>query len=429
MPENIGTAWDEIFTVDNILEYANAGFHLSEYLRTLFLEGYDSIVIPSRGALPIFKIAYIEWLNRVRNLPTLDDSVQEMVQVTISPIIRPLILPFSSDPTGNQNSSEIRRYWTKVLSAVVRRAGRDPYLLFYRFVVENLAKKPWSSVTPRRLPSAKFIFIDTVISGRAIVEIMDAFEEEGLDQCYFILLLDQNGHGLKDKYRAKIERLEATNRCTTVTVKSLWTEDRGPAVSGVWSTVYPEVAQRLRETHPWAKAAYGAGSFYHKVSSSPETPTNTRANPEYNMPVTHMHGILGTLYSTALSAIHDLNFPRSGDLGHLDRTSIAFSPGEYWNRTITDERSKTKAVLPNIIAYLKDSITQPTQLSPLDKETTLSLAEPRVLRDLRMAKVKVSSSHIVRVHLTDKDISSLFSTFQNDYLRRRINALSDEWFV
>lgn len=429
MQGNIGTAWDDIFTVDNILEYASAGLDMSEYLRTLFLEGYDSIVVPSRGSLPVFNVARDAWLLRLRNLPTLDDSVQEMVKIAKSPITHPLILPFSADPHYNQTSSEIRRYWAKVLSAVVTRNGRDPYLLFYRFVVEHLARKQWPLVMPRRLPSAKFIFIDTVISGRAIAEIMDAFEKEGLDQCYFMLILDQNGNGIKSRYRAKIEHIEAAGRCTTVKVKSLWTEDRGPAMSGVWSTVYPGVAQRLRDTNEWAETAYGAGSFYHKISSSQVPRLNVSIGPEYNMPVTVMHGHLGTLYSMALSSVHNVKSFQCANLARLDRDFKRFSQGEYWNQLITAERPRMKQVMANIVENLKDSIKGFGQWSPLEQETTLSLARPRVLRDLPAASVGVSGSHIVRVNLTDKDISRLFSTFQNDYLRHGINALSDEWFL
>jgi hypothetical protein len=46
-------------------------------------------------------------------------------------------------------------------------------------LVESLAKRSWLAALPSKLPTEKFIFVDTVVSGRAICEIFKAFEEPG----------------------------------------------------------------------------------------------------------------------------------------------------------------------------------------------------------------------------------------------------------
>ncbi|TPQ46563.1 hypothetical protein C2U71_07715 [Burkholderia ubonensis] len=256
----------------------------------LNLEGYKHLVVPSRGAVPFISAASTVWRLEARSLPTWEERLRQKIDHIESPFMQQLILPFSADPhDATQTTAAIRKYWSRVLAAIVRRDGKDPCLVFYKVLVERLGKQTWLGSLPRDLPQAKFIFIDTVVSGRAICEIIKAFGEVGLDQCHFLLIADENGKKIESPYRRVIDDLIRLNRCTLIPVNRLFTEDRGPAVSGVWSTVYPQVLDAVRSKYAWANDAYGAGTFYHRISSSQVEPAKGIGDAAYNMPVTLMY--------------------------------------------------------------------------------------------------------------------------------------------
>lgn len=250
MTNNPGTPsaiWQNDFTVDNLIDYARASRSLAAYIRVLNTDGFKHLVVPSRGAVPFLQAAFTAWRLEARALPTFEARLKEINELTTSPFHAKLVLPFSADPQdATQTTAAIRRYWSRVLAAIVRRDGTDPYLTFYKVLVENLAKRSWLAALPSDLPNQKFIFLDTVVSGRAICEIFRAFDEVGLDQCHFILIVDARGTEVAPQYQRVIEEMAALRRCTLIPVNRLFTEDRGPAVSGIWSTVYPQVLDALR---------------------------------------------------------------------------------------------------------------------------------------------------------------------------------------
>jgi len=373
------SAWKEVFSAEYFVDYARASREILDYIRVLWKEGFDSIVIPSRGAMPIYDCAKTVWLMESRKLQTHRDRIDSRFEYISSPLGRELILPFSADPVQEdktQSSKDIRTFWTKVLGALVRREANSPYLIYYKFIVEQIVKDSWTSKIPFHLPREKFIFIDTVVSGRAVCEIFDAFEDEGLDQCHFILLLDREGGALKEKYRAKIREMEAARRCTLIPVRRLFTEDRGPAVSGIWSTVYPEFMSRVREKYKWAEDAYGAGSYYLRVSNN----LKGFNNAGYNLPVTVINASISAIISESLRQ--------------------QWATEEMVAQNISGERlkelqSENNAFLDYMVSDLIDDVSD---YEPFDRATTKMLAEPRVLEKFPDAEVSVSSSHLVRVN-------------------------------
>ena len=255
--------WRDHFNNDNIINYAQAARDLSDYLQVLFLDGYNSIILPSRGAWPIFQAASAAWYLKRH-------------EAILSPFPNPTILPFSADPTAsNQTTLAIRKYWSKVLAAIVRREEDNPYLLAYKGIVDHLSGHHWAEILPKNTPNEKFIFIDTVVSGRAIQEITSSFEELGLSDYYLILIIGDNGDSINGEYKNSIEILKSNGRCAEIFVKDLFTEDRGPAVSGIWSTVYPQFLDRFQADLGWD--SYGAGSFYHRIRNRQ---ASTMGNPE-----------------------------------------------------------------------------------------------------------------------------------------------------
>lgn len=404
--------WTRVFTKENIVEYGQVALELCCCLRVLFKEGYDSIVVPSRGAMPIFRAAKHAWFSEENYLADRESRLDSRMEILGSAIHAVTILPFSADPAEEkQTSKAIRRFWVKVLGALVRRDGKDPYLTFYQKLVQHLQGKELPQVLPRDLPSDKFIFIDTVISGRAIDEILEAFELEGLDQFHLILLVDRNGDSIQGVYRRRIEALVAERRCTLFHLNSLWTEDRGPSVSGVWSTVYPQILTELQGRFGWSTDCYGAGSFYHKVSSAQLDVRSGLGNPDYNMPMTRLHASISVMLHLVVTTLQQLE------------TMAEASPEQKSTLLKKMERS-----LDFHLAMLKEDLDEFIALSPLEQETTLKLAEPRVHQKFPKASVTVSSSHLVRVELPRGEIEDLFTDYERAMRSLDRNALGDEWF-
>lgn len=423
LPEaSLSTLWKNDFTVDNLIDYARASIDLSWYIRVLSLEGFKHLVVPSRGAVPFLNAAYSAWNLDARRLSTYEERVKERVEIIGSAFTQQLVLPFSADPNDEtQTTSAIRKYWSLVLAAIVRRDGTDRYLSSYKAMVEVLAQESWVNVLPRDLPERKFLFIDTVISGRAICEIIESFNEAGLDQCHFILIVDENGEKIAPPYRRIIDRLTSDNRCTLIPVKRLFTEDRGPAVSGVWSTVYPQVLDALRNRYSWAQAAYGAGTFYHRISSSQVPAEKGIGDSEYNMPVTRMYASLTIGIFTALRAIYDKEAE--------GRNSA--SPNQNLGSHAASQEALIDADVQRELSYhlhcFRQTIEELKPLSPLDKETTRLLAEPRVLAIHPNAEVNISSSHLVRVSIPQNEIDRFMRKLDSN-IKDNANLFADDWF-
>jgi hypothetical protein len=419
-----GAFWLNDFNLENVIDYAVAAREMSQFLRVLFEEGFDSVVVPSRGSWPLLTAAKSAWYIEQRAMRGTAGAHKEKLKILMSPLHQITILPFSADPQAHtQTTAAIRRYWTRVLAAIVRRNGKDPHLVTYKAVIECLAKRSWLNVLPRDLPSEKFIFIDTVMSGRAICEIVSAFKEVGLDQCYFLLIVDEEGRNIKGEYARVIEDLESAGRCTRISVKRLFTEDRGPAVSGIWSTVYPQFLHEIQKTYPWANNAYGAGSFYHQVSSSQVEPKEGLGDAKYNMPVTRLFASLSLALHLALTELQRIDsFPNDV----LASTGVKIDHDKY--KLFTQE---TKARMERQLEFqlndARECVAEFGNLTPLDQETTRLLAAPRVQQIEPTAEVTVSSSHIVRVTLPDDVVQDRMRQI-NSALQSGENVFTDSWF-
>lgn len=418
--------WPTDFTVDNIIDYARASKDLSAYVRVLVNEGYKHLVVPSRGAVPFIRAAAAAWRLDARSLPTIEQRLKEVSEVNKSPFLQQLILPFSADPQdATQTTAAIRRFWSRVLAAIVRREGTDPYLTFYKTLVENLAHRSWHAALPSKLPDEKFIFVDTVVSGRAICEIFKAFEQIGLNQCQFILIVDARGAEVAPKYQREIEEMCARQRCTVIPVNRLFTEDRGPAVSGVWSTVYPQVLDAVRQKFEWARDAYGAGTFYHRVSSSQVEAREGIGTTEYNMPITQMFASLSIGIYTAVTALRVADVAERKLAETIGRGFTGFSEMLEEGRTQIDLDLRRQ--LEYQLITFRETVQEMKPYSPMDKQTTRTLAEPRVREAHPNAVVGVSSSHLVRVTLQEHEIANFMRQAEREIALGK-DVLDDDWF-
>jgi hypothetical protein len=181
----------------------------------------------------------------------------------------------------------------------------------------------------------------------------------------------------------------------------------------------------MRQRFPWAADAYGAGTFYHRVSSSQVEPEEGQGDVAYNMPVTRMYATLSVAMFTALYALHQLDDPVR-DLSRFLRRDIDPSDPQVGAHREEIERTLLQQLQFQLIKF-HDTIEELKPLTPLDKRTTQILAEPRVKAALPKARVSVSSSHLVRVTLPDDEIDSFIREAERAIAQGH-DLLADDWF-
>jgi hypothetical protein len=262
-------------TPASVLSYARAAISVARICDDLGQRGYKTMVVPSRGAVPVIRVA--EHYQRAAIQPAVsgEDRLALLRRGWSNPLGVTFHAPFTADtgPIGVQalTTADIRRFWVRVIAALVRGETNSPYYRFYRFARDRVCQVGHHDNFEWKIRSGKFVFIDTVVSGQAVVEISEAFAAEGLMDIHYILLFDQNGAGVAVKYKEQLHRLRSAGRATFVYMDDLFTEDQGPAVSGVWSVVMPDLMELARAEIPaFSDGVVGAGLYYHEVMRRPD---------------------------------------------------------------------------------------------------------------------------------------------------------------
>ena len=229
-------------TLEMVESYANACRDVHDYCETLRRSCHDLLVVPSRGAHPFIRGAQ-SFAHRVHSPEGSELPIPGFVR------FQSLYLPFTADIDKDQaaTSAEIRRYWARVLAAILKGDADNLALRFYQHLRSVAGRLAYGFNAIRSGTSDRFIFLDTVVSGRAIFEIMTAFEECGLVNCHYVLLLHQRGESLEPAYRRAINQMVAIDRATVIPVDSIFTEDEGPAMSGIWTVTMPELMEATKK--------------------------------------------------------------------------------------------------------------------------------------------------------------------------------------
>jgi hypothetical protein len=347
--------------VDIVKSYAMACRDLYYYMGVLGAEGYDLLVVPSRGAYP--------FLNSVRGY------AYELLEATSlgcnrgSPgRVRELFLPFTADISRDQAiaPAAIRKYWARVLKAILVGNTADAAYRFYQFVRSMAPEFPLQPLNMQGGGAGKFMFVDTVISGRAISEIVQGFDAYGLTECHYLLLLDNNGDDLKPEYRQRLDQLENAGRATLIKVAKIFTEDEGPAMSGIWTITIPELMDAAAEMIPDLANAgeTGAALAYWEVR---------KREDGSNLSFTLSNAMLSSLLYSAV-------------LGKDTATA----------------------------SFLEDFQEHISQAHLQDQAKTMAVAAPVVRRNIDLVEsIDVSGSHVVRVYFgVDKA-----RTLVNEFLR------------
>lgn len=356
----------EDITLDIVRSYAQACADLNERIQTLQKEGYDLLVIPSRGASPFVDGAY-SYAHALRNERYRDfDPAAPRINYPAK-----LYLPFTADIANDfpVSSQVIRQFWARVLAAQLRRDNADLALSFYRYLrafAGHLATGP--SLGEGGM-DGRFIFVDTVVSGRAICEIFDGFAKYGLTECHYILLVDNVGTSLKPAYRNRIDAMAATGRATTLYVDRIFTEDEGPAMSGIWSVTMPELMTRAAGMVPDFENCVGAGLYYHEVA---------RREDGSNQAVTRSNAMLAVTLFTAV---------RGAD-------------------------GSTQRFLEEFQAHVRGTHLQ-------DQAITKQIADPLIFKNLpAIASTDVSGSHVLRARMREDDAERFIKQFLQDHQSR-----------
>ncbi|MBM0169515.1 hypothetical protein [Altererythrobacter sp. C41] len=396
----------DIINKPNVLAYAKAGIDVARAAQRLSDDGYKCMIVPSRGAVPFLRVAKSYYRQLVISCMPQDDRLTKGMQARFGPLTLALDVPFTADAgrigVEGLKSAHIRRFWARVVAAIVRRQVDNPHYRFFRFVRDEVCQVGHHDSLEWRMESERFLFIDTVVSGRAVCEIVEGFEAEGLDQIHYILLLDENGAAMRQPYAARIHALAAAGRATLIKVPSLFTEDQGPAVSGVWSVVVPKLMDLVRYEPAMGDGFAGAGLYYHEVRQRPDAS---------NVQVTKAVARLDQLLFEAMHVAVDPNEVFE-DLEHL---GSEFSG---------DAALQTLEGLPTLFGRGLDESIE-AYLAHIEghklfgKANTLATAKAPILAGLRgtKAEIDVSTSHCIRLHVEDAEAKRLIRQFRTSLAR------------
>lgn len=357
----------QLITPSSVESYSKACIDLWETLMDLRDDGYQRLIIPSRGIYPFYsgalQTAFI--LGGKKEFSRFHLNFSEW------------LLPFTSD-WGDADievqAHQIRRFWTKVMADGIRDV-QTPYSQFYSAIIEtvgsryniNTSQLSFDSARFRKsLDNENFIFIDTAISGKAICDIIESMSEFNLNSYHIIVVVDENGARLRPQYKRIIEREKALGRLTQINVEKIFSEDASPLLnSGISSIVFPTlIEQAYQEVSEFNKNKFVGGGIWFIDSASHLKDINRNLNS--------VRGILSTLISSAINE-------------HVGTTS------KWQNEFIRNS------------AHEMTEILNDQKFDVFSPESTKSLIMNRLKhRNIKINDpVDISGSHVVRINLPD----------------------------
>jgi len=279
-------------TRDNVLDLSLGCISAAETIKEAYDSGYDSLIIPSRGACPIYNGIKNALIEKAKEDP---DYEKFLKAVDVPPFLKkhPYIgklsekearrfkiipYPLTADVHLSENllnryytdldhvTDAIRKYGAKVISKFLQdpeeRLNSDEFtfLLFVHNEVEN--RKGVADYYKKLNKIKKPILLDTVISGRAMTTVMEALDSFGIDY-HAIAIIDREGEKLRKEYRKKIEERERLGKLTQIPVKRIISEDRGASLLGVSACIYPELGFYAKD---YADLDLAAAVTWHVIS-------------------------------------------------------------------------------------------------------------------------------------------------------------------
>ncbi|MFQ5531184.1 MAG: hypothetical protein ACE5ES_01070 [Candidatus Nanoarchaeia archaeon] len=292
---------ETIFSEENLLAYSGACLDLSVQVPEKSIsEDIDTLVIPSRGAVPFF-LGMVYGIGKVAKYSSDIQEYKENlgVQSMLAPLLpeesgifdnvhkkrsKVLLIPFTADlnipkfdpdADNDEYTQKTREYWANVTAAFLktpRERRKDPYFTsFVDVILREIEDRPEVSEKYKDFPKiGRFSLMDTVISGRASNHILKAFDEissrrkdEGLQPTYSFLIVDENGSKLRPDYKSYLMRKKVVAFLEMLQIPRIISEDEGASLLGVSSLVYPSVMRASQNCVVDGREFFvGAGSWH-----------------------------------------------------------------------------------------------------------------------------------------------------------------------
>ena len=294
---------EKIFSDKNMLAYSEVCLDLAIDLPEKRLSGekinYDTLLIPSRGAVPLFLGAiysatklrsfgkiYNDFCENIKMQDTLYDLVHENVKINkifSKDSFKVLLMPFTADLNmprfdprldNDEFTRKTRGYWANVTNAFFKTTSerkKDPYFLsFVDFILRDVERKEDLAECYSKFPKINnFSLIDTVISGRASNHILSSFENlankeknSNLNPHSF-LVIDENGEKLKNHYFQYLHKKRLKGLATMYKIPRIVSEDEGASLLGVAAVIYPSIMKISKEFNLNGKEFFvGAGTWH-----------------------------------------------------------------------------------------------------------------------------------------------------------------------
>ncbi len=283
---NKSSALEREFSPENFMAYAQACEEIAIKLEEILREpkGNVAILLPSRGALPLFNgavlaLRHLDMAGRIQ-LPPLRcfDFVREKITPSGEKKFQVLIFPFTADVNFGSlsNPSEtrkiidgMRRFGAKTVLEFLKppeKRNGEEYKLFQVFLAVVEKRRDMVDFYNQFPRVDRFVVIDTVISGRASWTILDEWERNeikiGQLECGAkiepILVIDANGKKIKEDFRRYIDRCQNCFR-----IPRIFTEDRGATLEGVVAVIYPDlILEAHQNLYPQGYPLFGS---WHNV--------------------------------------------------------------------------------------------------------------------------------------------------------------------
>jgi len=243
---------ENIFSEENLMRYSKACLDLALDIPTVFQEKQmDTLVIPSRGAVPFFlgmKYALGNLVEEHISDEHVDFYDNLGVQKSLVPLlpknsrknrgdlegkrVRVLLVPFTADLNltkfdAEENTDEYvektRKYWAQVTAAMFKPLEErleDPYFRsFTDVVLRQIEGREKAARAYEKFPQIKrFGIMDTVISGRASNHILKAFqalaqkERNSNLNPYAFLIVDEDQRKLRRDFGEYLRRRKREER-------------------------------------------------------------------------------------------------------------------------------------------------------------------------------------------------------------------------
>ncbi|MFH1311323.1 MAG: hypothetical protein ABIH65_02870 [Nanoarchaeota archaeon] len=295
---------ENIFSEENIESYSRACLELAtdvpEYRNKEDSRKFNTLVIPSRGAVPFF-LGMVYSMNKFKDYGGAQESfynslcipniISSLLSEEIKYFNKPnkesinvLLIPFTADLnlskfdktlTDEEFVPKTRKYWSNVTRSFFKESServKDPYFIsFADCILSDIeGRKDLARIYEEFPTITSFSMIDTAISGRAATHILGSFDELELKSKNSLLLpstflvIDEMGKKLKKEYFKYLVRKRVDGLLNSYPIPRIVSEDEGASLLGVASVIYPSIMRASRQFYLNDEEFFiGAGTWHN----------------------------------------------------------------------------------------------------------------------------------------------------------------------